>query len=416
MTVIFAGDDIEVRHRDMGGDICVVTFTSVWPVPHVEGFGEEFFADRGISAIHFLSRWNHWWQTAEMAGLAERIRAIATGHGYRRILTYGASMGAYGAALHARDLGAHAALLCAPQFTADPAKPPFETRWAKEAGKIAFIDDDMAARMSDTAFCLLVHDPRSRDRDHAELFARKPNVEMLPVYFGGHMPARVLQQGQLLETLLRQMIDGSYDRGRFRRLLRSRRSLSASYWVELALNAYPRGRKALSKTAIARAAPLDTEAAILGKWMTIASAAWARKDIDEAFDCAEHLRALRPDMAAPWRLVARCLAVRGEHDAAIAAARTAASLKDDDLGIHKTLLDCLVRAKRWAEVLPVAERVDRMLPDNPATLRSMARALVAGGDIRRGLATAIRARDLAPDHHGHARYVRELEARIAGDS
>jgi tetratricopeptide (TPR) repeat protein len=413
MSTVFSGADVDLRHRDMGGDICVVTFTSLSPTPHQEGFGERFFDKRGISAIHFLSKWNHWWQSAEMSDAIAQAKRLIAAHGYRRVIVYGASMGGYGAGLHSAEFAADATLMVAPQFSIDPAKEPSEPRWVKEAARISFINDDMLARLSPTTMGLVVFDPRHElDQRQAVLFAGQANIEFLPIYFGGHMPGRVLLQADLLETLLLQMIAGSYSYGGFRQALRARRGNSQTYWSELAVHAHKNGRKALASAALRKAVELDPKPTSVKKWLNVSQASFARGEYEEALECARQARDLRPDMPAPWRVMARSLSALARHDEAIAAATAAVNLNDADVPLQKTLLDCLMRAQRLVEALPVARKVDKLQPGNPTTLKFLARSLAACGETERALRTANRALKLTPDSPSVQKIVRELEARI----
>lgn len=85
------------------------------------------FARYGINVIHFTCRGPQWYQysDAETAGRALGRAAAA----FDYIVTYGASMGGYGALLFARHAGAHMTLAISPQYSMDPAKAPFEHRF-----------------------------------------------------------------------------------------------------------------------------------------------------------------------------------------------------------------------------------------------------------------------------------------------
>src|SRR3712207_9016 len=100
-VVLFEGSDLKVTLQDRSDGPVVVTFTEHHArYPIAEGFGDRFLEKQGIASVSFISKANHWWQTAEMHQAIDLVRkhsAIAS----RRKIGYGSSMGAYGAILFA---------------------------------------------------------------------------------------------------------------------------------------------------------------------------------------------------------------------------------------------------------------------------------------------------------------------------
>lgn len=99
----FDGADIRIsanEHFVRGArkGVPFVTFSSRSRQPISPIFGGDFFARRGIPALHVQSKWNHWWHTPEMAELAEVIARLRLGPS----VLYGSSMGGYGALMFAR--------------------------------------------------------------------------------------------------------------------------------------------------------------------------------------------------------------------------------------------------------------------------------------------------------------------------
>ena len=97
--VIFNSPDIQVKHAPGGTDVCFVTFTSLGR-GHIHGFGEKFLGPRGLSAFHFISKWDHWYQPASVLQGIRVVKALIDERGFSHVVTYGASMGGYGAAAY----------------------------------------------------------------------------------------------------------------------------------------------------------------------------------------------------------------------------------------------------------------------------------------------------------------------------
>src|SRR5580658_5592563 len=98
VTEVYRSSELAVRSVcESRSAACVVTFDSYSDDRSLyrRGFGEDFFRDRSIDAIHFVSRENDWYQYGEMpdalAAVAELVK------GYDRVVAYGSSMGGYAA-------------------------------------------------------------------------------------------------------------------------------------------------------------------------------------------------------------------------------------------------------------------------------------------------------------------------------
>jgi dienelactone hydrolase len=108
--------------------ICVVTFDSYSDVRTLErtGFGEHFFEQSRIDAIHVIARSNEWYQNDEILDICVAVAAIT--QDYERVYTYGSSMGGYAAIRFGVHVGARAAIALSPQFSVDKTVVPFEHR------------------------------------------------------------------------------------------------------------------------------------------------------------------------------------------------------------------------------------------------------------------------------------------------
>src|SRR5271165_505635 len=136
---VFRSDDFVARAVvGFNSQICVVTFDSYSDTRTLEraGFGEHFFEQHCIDAIHVIARSNEWYQHNEILEICRAIADITKN--YERVYTYGSSMGGYAAIRLGESVHARAAVALSPQFSVDKAVVPFEHRWKGDAQRISF--------------------------------------------------------------------------------------------------------------------------------------------------------------------------------------------------------------------------------------------------------------------------------------
>lgn len=145
--ILFDTDDIQVRyvaHTDtLHPDVCFVTFSPRQAAGISTGFGEGLFTARRINAFHFISKWNHWWQTDDFATAAAVVDAFLKDGDCKRLVAYGSSMGGTGALLASQHLPVTETLVFCPQYSMDPAIVPDEVRWKALVPLITFGPDMM---------------------------------------------------------------------------------------------------------------------------------------------------------------------------------------------------------------------------------------------------------------------------------
>lgn len=201
----------QLRVRWSGGTdttSAFVTFSNYESMPSLTrpGFGESFFAKRGISAVHFIAASNHWWQTPELHEALNEVGSRLMALGVERRIGYGSSMGGYGALLCAKPLQMQSVLAVSPQYSIYADKVPFESRWRGEAERYPPCFDNV--QPASGCRSIVVYDPRYHlDRLHVDLIAPDLRLE-LP--FSGHPSTRMLQQtGALSEAALHLLTDPS---------------------------------------------------------------------------------------------------------------------------------------------------------------------------------------------------------------
>jgi tetratricopeptide (TPR) repeat protein len=243
IDILHRTDNLEVRKIVAGdGRDYVVSFDSYHQQLGFDrpGFGQAYFAERGITAIHVLSFGNDWFQYAEMPAVLALIKAASSPA--ERVMSYGSSMGGYAALRFAHAVGADAALALSPQWSIDPRKAPFETRWAQDQRRIRFLPE-LDGPIRPVARMVAAFDPRlSWDRRHAEALVAAAPAGLLPLPYAGHPCGPFLSDIGLLHPLVMTMLAGTFDLPRMARAVRRRKARSPNYLAALAAAQPPQRR------------------------------------------------------------------------------------------------------------------------------------------------------------------------------
>jgi tetratricopeptide (TPR) repeat protein len=233
IETIFDGKDLKVvKEIYPGCPIVVVSYTGRAANPPVKvGFGEPHLRKRGISAIYYFSKANHWWQTPELNHSIELLDK--GGHlpaGATRVL-YGSSMGGFAALISSKALKADRVIVYSPQYSINTKKVPFETRWQNYAARVTFDWDDLGAGLSDTARIQVICDPFfTPDMKHIELVEKHRSVERIAIPFAGHNTARLLNEIRLITPFTDDLINDTLDTKAFLRAYKAARDQCSLFW------------------------------------------------------------------------------------------------------------------------------------------------------------------------------------------
>lgn len=117
--ILFTGNDVEAKIIDFDdSDTVVVSFQAALPTdarrpPNTAGYGEPFFTKRRISAIYVNNMLNNWYQSEEMNTVLPLIEKELAN--FKRVITYGGSMGGWAALTFAKQLNADTVIVFGPQ-------------------------------------------------------------------------------------------------------------------------------------------------------------------------------------------------------------------------------------------------------------------------------------------------------------
>lgn len=352
--ILYRSARLEVRRVPAGdGQQVVVTFDSYHEPPGTDrpGFGEPFFLHEKITAIHVMSHGNDWFQYSEIEQILDLIRNSCAGA--ERVLAYGSSMGGYAALRFAAAIGAQAALALSPQYSLDPRKVPFETRWAPDRRRIRFLKHLDGPIRPGPQLIFAYDDALEADRRHAELLTAETPMTVLALPYAGHPVGAFLNDIGLLRPLVLNALNGSFDAARFRRAAHARRTRSAHWLAHLA----------------------DRQPA----WRSACGVALARRAVT-----------LAPDRPALLDTLARRLAAAGDFADAVATHRRAIAL-EPIVDYHWGLSRTLHQAGDPAGALEVAQHIQQLAPSVAGYHAWAARLREALGDRRGQLADLRRA-------------------------
>ncbi len=381
MIELFRSDNVVVRSVP-ADDVSrwVVTFDHYGIGPGFDrpGFGEEFLRQSDVSAIHVMGRREDWYQYPEMAAAMAAVRRATLGAD--RVMTYGTSMGAYAALRFANAAGANAALAISPQYSIDPAKVPFETRWLQDSNRIQWLPE-----IDDHLVCgcrpVIVFDPAGEDGPHVRRIEAEIQIISVDLRYSKHPSTTYLAETGLLKPLVLDVLSGAFDAEPFKREAAQGRRRSSTYLSRLAELQPPwRGRTGMALAQRAcEISPHDPIAlGVLGGYCGNAG------DHDQAV--ALHERATEVSQRAP-----NCLVSHG---------------------------NALIAAGRVEEALVLADEVIEQLPEQ-AHLRAW-RSLIFWrlGSVEEAIIAMEQAIALDPHHPNYSstllRY-RESVERTGGD-
>lgn len=262
--IFFDGDDIAVlgslsfpseyliinfSSRINSGEPVLMPATELYP-NEVEGF----FYKRQMPTIYFFARRNDWWQTEEMFQAIKILDVLQLETKYKYIITYGLSMGAYGALMFSRLLKANRVIAIAPQYSVNAKIVPFETRWPEDRERIDFIYDDMAEGLTQEGEVIIFYDRFfDFDKCHADLIAQHRPIEKFLVNFATHTVARTLNDMGIFTGIMERLFSNKLTKKEFFDEVRAARYSSPLLLHNMSQAVKQHGRDATARYIVTRA-------------------------------------------------------------------------------------------------------------------------------------------------------------------
>ncbi|MFN3526785.1 MAG: hypothetical protein ACK4YU_11895 [Paracoccus sp. (in: a-proteobacteria)] len=221
-----------VEFHDRGQHQLTVTFTArmpeKWKKPATarKGWGYDFLKNKGYSALHVKSDRNTWYRLPSILKFFEDARDAQLFSDFDHVMTYGTSMGGFGALAFAGIAQADTVLSYNPQINLGPRVRDWEIRF-NSATKYDWDHPmcDLSAQIKDVALPVVIYDPFYKlDRKQVEILSGDHIVRLRVPFVGHHMPDHLLELG-VLGWVYSQCRNGNIDEAEFYRRVRDRRKL-----------------------------------------------------------------------------------------------------------------------------------------------------------------------------------------------
>jgi hypothetical protein len=385
--ILFEGQDIRVVARLVGSasNDLVITFTGRSAKPPAEmGFGEAYLTKKGVSAIHFISKANHWWQTPEPLQAIEKIKDSGLLND-RRVVCYGSSMGGYAALIYSSIIKPEEIILFSPQYSIDARKVPFEHRWRNYASQVTFDYDDMHAGIDYDASIKVIFDPLFKpDACHVDLVEALRPIDRVPVRFAGHNTARVLSELNMIKETTDALIMGTFDTRAFSRRYRQDRDSACLYWHGLSETLMQHQHEAgAAVTAIMAAVILEKGGRMHDRSLkldilhaaVVAAQTLERADLVAAY--VSEIGSVDPEGHRTAFVRAIALRMAGEPDSALAAIRAALASKGSEIVYCALHMELLVETGGHSEAMTFVTSLPTRLRESPTLRVATAKILMS---------------------------------------
>jgi pimeloyl-ACP methyl ester carboxylesterase len=223
-------EDIGDQHSALfvrRGDTLVVTFDNL---DHVYERGEDrmpwgfgYTTSRGWSVLGLMAHDWTWYRDEAVHDFFDRLRDDGFFDKFKRVVFYGASMGAYAAAVFSAAAPGATVICISPQATLDRDVTSWETRyhkaWKRDYNSRYGYAPNMIAQANKA---YLFYDPTAPlDAMHAALF-QSDNIVRMKCRFMGHRIASLWANMGVLKPVIEGCIEGTLTQTQFYRLMRAR--------------------------------------------------------------------------------------------------------------------------------------------------------------------------------------------------
>jgi hypothetical protein len=284
--VLLDDADNRIEHHERGGagGTLVITFDPLLYLWERPPFGHEFLRKQMLDVVAVRKKSEHFYQALSRETFAAAAGPVAAR--YRRVVSYGSSLGAYAALYFGRD-EPWTVIASSPRNSTHPV---YGTRaWqARVAYRHQRFDASRPARCD----AVIVYDPRDPiDRRYidGELIPQFPDAEIMRVPFAGHPANQFLADIGFIAPYVRAVLA---DQPRPRLDRRAGRSRSVTYHQVMALQCVQRGHLAWADVLAQRALALNPQRMLVQR--TLGMVRLAQRDWPAAVAALETALALEP--------------------------------------------------------------------------------------------------------------------------
>jgi len=205
---LFSSDEIEVTYLPGASDFLLLTFCAIDFDTKIDAFWGRHFAQKaGYAALGFVARRNNWYPRKDMMACRASIQHVLDR--YQAKITYGSSMGGYGAVKYASFLGATSCAAFGPQVSissADGVGSQAYTRYYDSK-----LHDGMLVGGGDLCQnAYIFYDPfekfDSTNARHITSVAPHANLVLLP--YAGHECIKIIAGAQNAQEILQFCVRG----------------------------------------------------------------------------------------------------------------------------------------------------------------------------------------------------------------
>lgn len=254
---LFRSENLAVSYLRKKSDTIIISFDCWTETPSLDAecWGQSAIEKLDCSGIFFKCSANRWWQYEETMEALRKAHEICLK--YKKVITYGTSMGAYATIRFSGPLGSMQTIAISPQYSIDPSKVPFEDRWNED---LTYIESFRESRINHSGKIFIIYDPGDlKDRAHVDLIKCEAPVEEIKLRNASHAAPNTLNQMKILKEILKLAVYDTFDASIIRDLYKKNRALSCNYFRNLSTRGLNRHRKLMCLRRAEELEPNDSE-------------------------------------------------------------------------------------------------------------------------------------------------------------
>ncbi|OCP55799.1 tetratricopeptide repeat protein [Vibrio parahaemolyticus] len=239
--VIYEDDDILCYFYQGNSDYLLITFSPANFIAsqEVEFWGAGLVIRNGISTIGIVAKENNWYPDSSL----EKLRVIVQDYSSRftNVISYGMSMGGYGALKHGKILGANYTVAFSPQYSIDPeiigSGDKRYLNYFRNRNKNSFISD---SDVTETAYIIYDNKYFEDDFNAKAIVLSSNNVVALNSPYMHHVPIELFSGSKRTIELFNLVLSSNQDKIKY--LIAKRRresSVRARHVIELVAQRSP---------------------------------------------------------------------------------------------------------------------------------------------------------------------------------
>lgn len=362
-STLFQGEDIALDVDFGNHPISIVTFearnqnlkpnkTNAFG----SGFGPGRFSPMGMNEFIVRRNRNHWYQSPEMIDVIEIVNRMAIG---TKVITYGGSMGGFAAVNFAQMLNADLFIALSPLHDVSPGNRFNDERWKADWAHTRYEYNFIRSGACRSAKGYVFFAKNSPDKVHAEAIMESTASILVPLEYGAHPCSFFLNDTYKLKPLVEEIAKGTFDLGRFYRVLDERTpETHYPYWrqaMKLRAAGDVMGADAQTRIAISKKETATLRTLLGDLLLDQGQAGRAEK---------EHRRAieLKPQDATAHVRLSYAHAAQGDYGLAVSAMQAALKLAPHKSAFHARLGEWHIRNGELKAALKSMQSAAKLAP------------------------------------------------------